>query len=73
VGHAVPLEEYQSKAQLFFSPSATPTQAEGPEATTDYVPSGSGVPLHWKPIYAITDQPEDVVVVTFDINKPADF
>ena len=32
-----------------------------------------GVPAHWRPIYALTDPEEDVVVVTFDTNRPCDF
>ena len=32
-----------------------------------------GVPPHWHPIYALTDPQEDVVVVTFDTNRPCDF
>ena len=31
------------------------------------------VPPHWHPIYALTDPQEDVVVVTFDTNRPCDF
>jgi hypothetical protein len=31
------------------------------------------VPRHWHPIYALTDPKEDVVVVTFDTNRPCDF
>lgn len=67
-GRAVPLEEYRQKVQLFFSPTTTAKPAEA--ATCDV---SSGVPLHWKPIYAITDQCNDAVVVTFDTNKCADF